>query len=321
MKIYWRSRDWSAAPQYAQFYIRPFSAHQILPIANIVSELPAPIELLTVLTRVDLPDKTRWIELVEKALHAIESGRIDKVVLARETTLSLSKAPNPFAVASRLSNLSIGSSLFCIDFENGKSLVGSTPERIFKRDQSTILAEALAGTRKRAENIEKDNTLRSDLLSSEKDLREFEFVKQYLSFTIAPFCIEPPKVSDTQIHRTAAVQHLHAKAAGTLKLIDDDNLLSAFHPSPALSGWPKTEALEWIRKNEPFDRGYYCGAVGWKTEEASDWSALIRCCFIEGATAKLYAGTGIVKGSDANKEWDELESKISLFKEVFSCLS
>jgi len=321
MKIYWRSKEGSAAPKNAQFYLRTFSNSALIPINEVISELPQQSERLAVLSRTDLPDINRWIKLIDQTLLEIESGRLEKVVIARETTLSLPHAPNPFEIAAKLSAHAVGTAIFCIDFGNGKSIVGATPERLYQRDQFSIQAEALAGTRKRAATVSEDKCFGDELLNSEKERREFEIVKTYLTYFLAPFCNNAPQLGDTRIHRTSTVQHLHAVATGTLQLIDDGKMLNSFHPSPALSGWPKEEALEWIKQNEPFERGYYCGAVGWQTDVASDWAALIRCCYIDGTIAKLYAGTGIVKGSDANKEWDELESKLSVFKEVFSCLS
>ena len=111
---------------------------------------------------------------------------------------------------------------------------------------------------------------------------------------------------------------LHGRAM-LAPYVSETALVRALYPTPALCGTPKQEALKWICATESFARGFYGGVVGWSAAEEADWMVAIRCCFIEGHVAKLYTGTGIVAGSDPETEWDELEAKLSLYKDVFPC--
>jgi menaquinone-specific isochorismate synthase len=118
----------------------------------------------------------------------------------------------------------------------------------------------------------------------------------------------------TSIHQTKNVQHLYSKCTATL--IDPSSeakVISLLHPTPALAGAPKEKALAAIETLEPFERGLYGGAIGWTTRDASDWVVSIRSCRIKKNIVTLYSGVGIVKGSDPEAEWDELNQKIRLF--------
>ncbi len=311
MKIYWRSKEGISAPPDAQFSLWPFGSNNPLPIQEVLQELPLPSPAIRVKRRVDLPNRSNWKKHVKKALREIEAGRIQKVVLARETTLHLAEIPDPFEVAAALQKKAEGASLFCVEFSPGHAFLGATPERLFKRQGQTIETEAIAGTRKKGQDHE--------LLASEKDLREFRFVQEYLEETLTPFCVAPPQFSPIHLHQTAHLIHLRSHGFGELQFPFDDPIVKTLHPSPALCGTPKQDAFAWIQKTEPFTRLYYGGVIGWSTQQESDWMVAIRCCSLEGSIAKIYTGTGIVAGSDPDTEWEELEAKFSLYREIFLC--
>ena len=258
-----------------------------------------------------------WIQGVEKALDLIRRKELEKVVLARTCTLELETAPDPFAIAAALKAKAQGAFVFCVQSEN-EAFLGATPERLFVRNHREILSEAIAGTRTRGKTKAEDESLGAQLLSSEKDLREFSPVQVYLKNALSPLCIASPTFTPISIHQTQNVQHLYSKCSGKLKAVaTDEEILQSLHPTPALCGTPKDKAFSVIRELEPFERGLYGGAIGWSTPEASEWIVGIRSCLIKGKTATLYSGTGIVEGSDPEEEWDELNQKLKLYDGIF----
>lgn len=280
------------------------------------TELPSPISV-KVIKRTYLPTKEMWIEGVEKALALIERKELQKVVFARSCTLELEQAPDPFAITAALKEKAQGAFVFCMQSEKG-AFLGATPERLFQRKNRQIFSEAVAGTRRRGRTELEDEELKSQLLCSPKDLREFSPVQAYLEKTLSPLCLSPPTFTPLSIHQTQNVQHLYSLCSGRLKdLITDEEVLAHLHPTPALCGTPKQKAFSLIQEWEPFERGLYGGAIGWTTPEASEWIVGIRSCRLNGKTATLFSGTGIVEGSNPEQEWDELNQKLRLYDEIF----
>ncbi|MDE3046503.1 MAG: chorismate-binding protein [Verrucomicrobiota bacterium] len=301
MSIYWRGKDRTPPPPHAQFFLFPFAGTPVALMHRRMA-LPSPTQPIRVIKRSDTPSKEEWQRLVEQAMQDIERGALEKVVLARETTLVLESAPEPAAVAAALK--STGAAVFCIERE-GEAFVGATPERLFHRKGRQLHTEAMAGTRPLGDSF------------SEKEEREFQFVPTYIEAQLQPLC-HTFAFAPVNLHQTSHVQHLVSRGAGTLKeTVSDSDLLTALHPTPALCGTPKEAAFRWLEKHEPFARCWYGGVIGWTSGEESDWMVAIRSCKIEGNIARLYAGTGLVAGSNANAEWDELEAKIALYSHVF----
>jgi menaquinone-specific isochorismate synthase len=117
-----------------------------------------------------------------------------------------------------------------------------------------------------------------------------------------------------RIIQTAKVQHLYKQLCCILKeSINDKILLECLHPTPALAGLMQEMALSFIQEHEPFDRGWYGGCIGWISQDAADFAVSIRSALVCKNKIHLFAGTGIVEGSDPKKEWDELDHKISQF--------
>jgi len=317
VKIYWSDREGKPAPPHCAFNFRPFFSEagqkgdfervDVLPKAGGAK----------VIKRTFSPSRETWILGIEKALDAIRQKNLQKVVLARICTLELSEAPDPFALAASLKQKAQGAFVFCIQSE-GSAFLGATPERLFVRKGRQILSEAVAGTRRRGRTLHEDEKLKKQLLTSPKDLREFSPVQAYLQEALSPLCMGPLSFTPISIHQTQNVQHLYSRCSGKLKeTISDNQILQQLHPTPALCGTPKEKAFSLIQELEPFERGLYGGAIGWTTPEASEWVVGIRSCLLQGKTATLFSGTGIVEGSDPEAEWDELDQKLKLYDGIF----
>jgi menaquinone-specific isochorismate synthase len=315
LSIYWKSRDQSQPPKNATFHLLPFAGKPFtLPLKQ--RDLPPP-SCVKVLKKTLLPEKKKWMQSVQQALDLIHSGAIEKVVLARACRLELEFAPDPFSITAALSDLAENSYVFCVDL-GSKAFLGATPERLFAKEDRTLFSEAVAGTRKRSNCPIEDRQMQLDLLQSEKELSEFIPVQTYLNDTLFPFCQSPLEFSQTGICKTKNVQHLYSQCtASLLENISDETILSALHPTPALCGVPKEKAQSVIRQLESFDRGLYGGVIGWQSEGKSEWIVAIRSCLLEGNIATLYSGAGIVKKSDGEQEWEELNQKLKLYDSIF----
>lgn len=268
---------------------------------------------MEVVKRTFVPEKAEWIHAVKKAL----AKKMEKIVLARCQILELESSPDPFALTAALQRKAQGAHVFCFS-EGDISFFGASPERLFFRERQNLYSEAMAGTRPRGSSPEEDARLGRELMKSAKDLRELSPVRTFLQTALHPICQGPLTFSPITLHKTQNVQHLYARCRATLKNnLTDEEILSRIHPTPALCGTPTEEAFHLIRALEPFERGLYGGALGWSTPETSEWIVGIRSCFVRGNRAYLYAGTGIVEGSEPEEEWEELNLKGRLYDGIF----
>jgi len=292
-------------------------------IVQEIEDLPLPegawgTSLPTPVLREDSPDLLGWRENVEWALRAFSEGRLGKVVLARRAEFGFDRDLDPTLLLESLQAATPGCFHFYAEPEDGTAFLGASPELLFRRDGRSVESEAVAGTRPRGASSADDEGLREDLLHSAKDLSEHSYVSTGIREALAPLCAEleiEDHVSDMKLARG---RHLRSKVRGTLlDGVTDAGLLDAMHPTPAVGGYPRTEALEEIRALEPFDRGWYAGPVGWIGGEASEFAVGIRSGLARGQTLALFSGAGIVAGSMPDEEWAEIEQKIGDFTGMF----
>jgi menaquinone-specific isochorismate synthase len=279
---------------------------------NPQASLPAP------LGRTDVPDQAGWTRMVRWALDAIGDRSLDKVVLARRVALDLGTALDPFHVLRHLKRATPGCFHFAMRPSGGAAtFIGASPERLFRRNGDRVASEAVAGTRPRGDTPEADAALRDELLESPKERREHAFVQEAIRERLETLCtaVEAPETpSDLALARG---RHLHASLTGTLRPGTTTlDLLSALHPTPAVGGVPTGEALAAIRAQEPFDRGWYAGPVGWIGADAAEFAVAIRSGLVQASRLALFSGAGIVDGSVPEQEWDEIEQKIGDFASV-----
>lgn len=139
MKIYWSDREGGPPPKNCTFSFRPFSSVMETPPHTLKSELPPPISL-KVLKKTYLPSKDEWTKGVYKALEHIQSGELEKVVLARVCQLELDCIPDPFSIAAALKEKAQGAFVFCMQSDS-EAFLGATPERLFLRKGKKLLAK------------------------------------------------------------------------------------------------------------------------------------------------------------------------------------
>jgi menaquinone-specific isochorismate synthase len=259
-----------------------------------------------------VPSQEHWIQSIGEALSSIRQGALDKIVLARKVELECETAIDPIALCQEIDGP--GRTVFLFQPSPACAFLGASPERLYRRIGNWIECDAMAGTCPKGEE--------AALLKSEKDALEFRIVKERLLETLAPFCRGALQASATSIRSTPAVSHLYSQITGELKEgVQDSDLLDALHPTAAVGGWPKSEALGRLLEVEPFARGLYAAPIGWQSPEEAEFAVALRSCLVQGSRASLFAGTGIVEGSDPLLEWEESRQKMADWNRCFKSKS
>lgn len=267
-----------------------------------------------------IPLEADWDTAVKKALQMIRrnGSSLNKVVLARSSRIFTTSEIDPVAWLACLQVEGANAYQFCLQPPDAPAFIGNTPEQLFHRKELNISSEAMAGTRARCGSKTLDHEIEVDLLSSPKDDLEFTIVRESIRKKLQAVCswvlVDPEKA----VQKLPRVQHLYAQLVGRLKSEDDEfNILSSLHPSPAVCGFPTEDARLLIAETERFDRGMYAGPVGWFGGEETEFAVGIRSALVEqDHGALIYAGTGIVEGSNPSLEWEELELKTSQFTKL-----
>lgn len=280
-------------------------------------EGPSEMCLPAVTSREDRPDEAGWHARVREALERIDSSSLEKVVLARESFFELDDAMEPAALLRQLVANTLYSYHFCIQIAPHQAFVGASPERLYRRANTYLQSEALAGTRARGETPEEDDALGRELLGCEKELEEHRFVADHVRVHFEKHCRAVHGGRHVELLKLRHVQHLLSRIEGMLKEPGHDAaLLRRFHPTPAVGGVPTPQAMELIEILEPFDRGWWAGPVGWVGYDSTEFAVAIRSGLVVDDTLSLYSGAGIVPGSEPEEEWLEIENKMRNFLSI-----
>lgn len=283
------------------------------------SERDSDLRLPEPVARHDHPDLEGWRANVEAALDSFEPGKYEKVVLSRKATFEFNESLNAAVLLRSLKGNTSQCFHFCFQPAPGAAFVGASPERLYRRDGDLIWTEAIAGSRPRGVSPEEDQAFSRELSSSEKDLREHQYVIHGIHETLTRLCSLVEAGKNPGILKLTRCQHLITTFSGQLRDgVKDADLLENLHPTAAVGGYPTDRALEDISLMEPFDRGWYAGPVGWIAKDAAQFVLGIRSGLIEGPRLHLFSGAGIVDGSAPEGEWDEIENKISDFVAVLT---
>ena len=286
-----------------------------LPILEERTPLPRPYH------RQDVPDHKGWTRMIRWALDAIKGDALDKVVLARRVALALGESMDPLLVLSHLEAATPGCYHFAVRPAGGSAFVGASPERLFRRAGRTVVSEAVAGTRPRGDTEAEDERLRKELLQNPKERREHAFVEEAIRDELEQVCTTVQNPNGTGELALARGRHLHSRITGTLRSETSTmDLLEVLHPTPAVGGVPTDNAVAAIRAQEPFDRGWYAGPVGWVGRDAAEFAVALRAGLVEDNQIALFSGAGIVEGSTPEQEWEEIEQKIGDFAAIMGVI-
>ncbi len=266
------------------------------------------------LIRSDTPNENDWELMIEQALADLKAGEYEKIVLARRATLEFSGDLDPVAYLLRLRLMAEDTFNFYFQPDEEHAFLGATPERLFRREGRALATEAIAGTKPRGRNRREDDRLGEELLHSDKELREHGFVVNMIHEELDQFCVAVEVDDEVSLTKLAHVQHLCRHFTAELNAeVGDADLLASLHPTPAIGGVPRDKALKHIADLEPFKRGWYAGTIGYVGHDLAEFVVAIRCALIEKQRLSLFSGAGIVRGSDPEMEWQEIEDKISKF--------
>ncbi|MBD1558000.1 isochorismate synthase [Vibrio sp. S9_S30] len=267
------------------------------------------------------PTKPIWDGLIEHALTQFQNSALKKVVLARQTTFQPAHSISPFAFIQSSQKRNDASYHFAFAYDKESAFVGSTPERLYKRVGLNIETEALAGTVERGSSSERDLALSSWLLNDPKNQRENQLVVDDIVGRLDPLCTQIQIQHSPSIKKLSKIQHLRRVIKAEItKRTEGEIILSALQPTAAIAGLPREEALDFIRENEPIVREWYSGNVGFFNREEAEFCVAIRSAKITPEHIHFYAGAGIVLGSESDKEWQELDKKMSTLLSLFSTL-
>ncbi len=266
------------------------------------------------LGRKDLPDLAGWQAKIAYATELFAEEVLEKIVLARQVTLSFPSPPDAWSLVAQMAPLTPHCYQFGFQTESGAVFFGATPERLFRRAGDEFLSEVVAGTRRRGETPEEDAWLGRSLLESDKDQLEHHIVRKSIRQRLHG-CVESLEVdARASLLKLHNKQHLFSRVRGRLRGdVSDAELLERLHPTPAVGGYPTENALSEIERLEPFERGWYAAPVGWISRDESEFVVAIRSALLRHAQLHVYSGAGIVPGSLAEAEWDEIEAKIADF--------
>lgn len=271
---------------------------------------------------VPVPAPADYARGVATAVSRLRAGELEKVVLARALRLHTA---GPVDVAPLLANLAGDNATgytYAVDLPTGgtgrRTLVGATPEMLLSRTGSTVVANPLAGSMPRHPDPEQDRRNAEELAASAKDREEHRVVIEAVVDALRPFCRTLTVPDAPSLVSTSAVWHLSTRITGELadQGISSLRLACALHPTPAVCGMPFERARDTIAELEPFDRGFYAGAIGWCDADGDgQWVVAIRCAEItepvpgSGSTITLYSGAGIMPASQPRLELAETSAK------------
>jgi len=282
-------------------------------IANIQKPRPlSPPNKLTLMGRSDLPNYSRWKELVEQVTQANFIHSTPKVVLSRHSQIDVDDDIDPWTLLACWQGRNPNSFQFGFQFSPERAFISCSPERLYLRRQQELFTEALAGTTVRGLNPDEDDILAQALLDDSKNSHENELVREHIVGALTPLSQYVGADEQPKIFKLDHIQHLHRSIRAQLRPgVNDFELLRALHPTPAVGGLPRHAALNFIRQREGYARGWYAGACGYFNCHESEFSVAIRSALIEPRRINLFAGAGIVAGSDPEAEWQELENKLA----------
>jgi menaquinone-specific isochorismate synthase len=251
-----------------------------------------------------------WKERVAEAIKRVGSSQVDKVVLARdlvaESTTSIETAP----ILKKLAAEYPSTWTFAVD-----GLVGATPELLLRLSRGMVTSRVLAGTIPKTGNDEKDLALAASLARSSKDLEEHEYAVRSVADALEPFCSSTNVPESPFVLHLANVMHLATDVTGALieskQRVDAFSLLQSLHPSAAVCGTPRNIAFDIITEIEGMNRGRYAGPVGWIDASGDgELGIALRSGQITDREIRIFAGCGIVAGSNPEKELEESNAKM-----------
>ncbi len=248
---------------------------------------------------------------VRLALDGIADGSFEKVVPARSVAVERAAPYDPSDLLDTLRTTHPS----CAVFAAGRSdsiFLGATPERLVRLRDGRIETAALAGSARRGRTPEQDERLARALRESKKEQAEHAIVVRALRESLSPFCVVLDVPEAPRLARLDGIQHLETPLRGhTRSGVGVIELVEALHPTPAVAGYPREASLAWLERTEALDRGWYAGPIGFvERGGGGEFCVALRSALVRGGRAELFAGAGVVQGSDPENELRETRLKL-----------
>ncbi|MEZ4797707.1 MAG: chorismate-binding protein [Flavobacteriaceae bacterium] len=320
------------------FVFSPFDIRKdslLIPLSmckTLMTEDDVHIDDFEMLNNISVGNKEEHINLVNKGIKAIEHSGLSKVVLSRMVESNKIKA-DPFLIFKRLLHTYNSAFVYCWYHPRVGLWLGATPETLLEVEGNNFSTMALAGTQA-YEGV-------MDVRWKEKEQNEQQIVVDYITSNIKSFTISL-EVSEPETIRAGNILHLKSDIKGRLSEHENglQKLIYALHPTPAVCGFPKIDAMQFILDNENYNREFYSGFLGELNKEvkvqtrtgklnienraftynkrASHLFVNLRCMQIKDNVVKIYVGGGITNASIPEKEWEETIAKMHTIKSVLS---
>lgn len=256
-------------------------------------------------------EKKYWINNIKEAVNQIEKKHFSKIVVSRKKEIKLNKKPNLAILLNKLGKNYPDCYIFAYS-SNDTVFWGATPERLVKYQNNLIEADALAGSIARGSNPNEDDKLAKELFNSKKNREEQKSVVDFIVGTFSNFSNKISYPENPVIKKFGNIQHLFTPIQAE---VDPDfdvfELISSIHPTPAICGAPCVIAHHVINDLENYKRGLYSGVIGWlNIKKEGEFAVGIRSALLNDKNLVVFAGCGIVKGSDPELEYNEAELKM-----------
>lgn len=261
----------------------------------------------------------QFLASVEALLQAIERQQLTKVVLASALDI-VPQSPVSVPAALRLLRQRYnGCHIFAVR-SGGQTFLGASPERLFRVRRRRLSTSAIAGSAPRGATAAQDRRLGEALQRSEKEQHEHRIVADFIVGRLRQLGLQPAWIPRPEVLRLANIQHLHTPlTADVPDRVHPLQIVAGLHPTPAMAGLPQQAACEAIAHHEPFARSLYAAPLGWIDAQGdSEFIVGIRSALIEDVRIRLYAGAGIVQGSEPQREWAEVTMKLQAIASILA---
>jgi menaquinone-specific isochorismate synthase len=262
--------------------------------------------------------ETQWESRVAQAIAKIDKTEIEKVVLARDLIAATDTEIDVRPILNSLAHDYPATWVFSVD-----GLIGATPELLLRLSRGMVTSRVLAGTIPKTGDDARDLALAGSLARSSKDLEEHEYAVRSVAEALEPFCSSTNVPDAPFVLHLANVMHLATDVTGALleskHHVDAFALLKSLHPSAAVCGTPRNIAFDLIDEIEGMNRGRYAGPVGWIDARGDgELGIALRSGQVTGNEIRIFAGCGIVAGSDPAVELAESSAKFAAMKSALS---
>ncbi|EKO3556718.1 isochorismate synthase [Vibrio metschnikovii] len=265
-------------------------------------------------TVISPPTGNDYKQGVATLLNLFNTTDLSKVVLSRSVRIATDQIIDQTALLRNLLAINSLGYTFAVDIGKETKLMGASPELLLAKKGGHVVSNPLAGSRPKSINESDNQISHTSLLDTQKDLNEHSFVVEEVEKVLSGYCRNLFTPMVPSVIETETMLHLSTRLEG--QAIDPDinslQIAAELHPTPAVCGFPRHSAYQAIKQIEKFERGYFCGMIGWCDARGNgEWVVTIRCAEVSQREMCIFAGAGIVHESSPQSELEETGAKMS----------